>query len=250
MNKLIIIGFLCIVGIFINAQKITKLEYYIDNDPGIGLANSLTITASDTIKTSFDIPLGSLSAGMHKIYFRTFNDSGKWGIAQEKLFFVDDSVKYNPITSAEYYIDQDPGLGLATQVSITKADSSTYNNPISIGNISSGIHTINFRYKGYTNQWSIATSRLFFVQDSVPGSKLNKYQYFIDKEPVTGSGLTTSIPLSDSISENMNISTGNLNPGIHTIGFRTSDNLGRWSTIDWRLFVVNEKDTTFALKDA
>ncbi|HMP92953.1 MAG TPA: hypothetical protein PKD90_08795, partial [Phnomibacter sp.] len=60
---------------------ITRAEYFIDTDPGIGQAVPVAMTAGNP-KVGFAIPvnLTGLSAGTHKLYLRSLNALGQWSI--------------------------------------------------------------------------------------------------------------------------------------------------------------------------
>jgi len=73
-----------------NAQKIRKAEYFIDTDPGTGLATSInTGTVADSITKTFSISVGSgITQGIHRIVVRAQDDKGRWGLGMNQYFFV------------------------------------------------------------------------------------------------------------------------------------------------------------------
>jgi hypothetical protein len=63
-------------------------------------------------------------------------------------------------------------------------------------------------------------------------------EYFIDTDP--GKGLGTYIPLAPStdISSILSVPLSNVSSGVHFLGWRVKNNLGRWSHYESRLFYV------------
>ena len=74
MNKV----YLILVFLFFNVTigygqgNINKVEYFIDTDPGFGLANNITITPSTSIDVDFNIDLNGVANGFHILYLRHY----------------------------------------------------------------------------------------------------------------------------------------------------------------------------------
>lgn len=110
MKKLLIILLVCLSHIAF-AQKITRLEYWVDTDPGFGKATPIMgITAANDI-SSFDFSLaGTLSKGIHVIGIRSKDEYGVWSHTNHVFIDVLDSSK-GKIVELEYFWDEDPGFG-------------------------------------------------------------------------------------------------------------------------------------------
>ncbi|HLP20380.1 MAG TPA: hypothetical protein VK174_08765, partial [Chitinophagales bacterium] len=130
-----------------SATNINKMEYFIDTDPGFGLATNVPVTPSANISNmNFSVPIASLGGGLHTLYVRTRDISGKWSLTTRYTF-----VKYTAptgiagagnVNKVEYFIDTDPGFGLATDVPVTPAmdiAGHAFNVPVSA--LSGGFHT-------------------------------------------------------------------------------------------------------------
>lgn len=61
------------------AAEITRLEYFIDSDPGFG--NGIGIDVANGVSVSVDLPLfiGPIEHGNHALYLRGQNSEGSWG---------------------------------------------------------------------------------------------------------------------------------------------------------------------------
>ncbi|CAF0859963.1 unnamed protein product [Rotaria sordida] len=71
------------------AGNIVKAEFFIDTDPGFGNGTSIAITAStDLNNISFSVPSNALTAGTHRLHFRTLNIEGKWSLSTIQSFTV------------------------------------------------------------------------------------------------------------------------------------------------------------------
>lgn len=72
--------------------NITKLEYFIDTDPGFGNGNTVTVTPSNDISKTFDADISGLPDGKHHIYIRTFDS---WSLTNVREFNIGSPV---PVT--------------------------------------------------------------------------------------------------------------------------------------------------------
>jgi len=79
--------------VYVNASlnekpKITQLEYYIDEDPGISKAKQIAVIPASELDTNTDIPLKNVEAGSHNIVFRAKNENGFWSVPWYSEFTV------------------------------------------------------------------------------------------------------------------------------------------------------------------
>jgi hypothetical protein len=61
-------------------SAITRLEYFIDTDPGFGNAIQVTVTPGASIAIDFTAIAGSIEHGNHCLYVRGKNTEGSWGL--------------------------------------------------------------------------------------------------------------------------------------------------------------------------
>jgi hypothetical protein len=58
------------------------------------------------------IPTGSLTPGFHFLAIRTQAADGRWGLFESRGFYISEITTDVPdIVAAEYFIDNDPGIG-------------------------------------------------------------------------------------------------------------------------------------------
>ncbi|WP_034061987.1 T9SS type A sorting domain-containing protein [Lacinutrix jangbogonensis] len=160
---------------FTTAQNITNAEYFIDTDPGVGQGTTLTINNTGTdITDTFTVNVGNLSVGYHRLYTRVQDANGVWSHYDKMLFYVAENTAItNPalpnITAIEYFIDTDPGLGLATSVAVnTIGTDITDSFTINIGVLTQGFHRFYTRVQDANGIWSMYDKFLFYVSDGAP----------------------------------------------------------------------------------
>lgn len=227
--------------------KITYLEYYIDNDPGRGLATSIPITpATDLAALSIPINPGTLSGGMHRFHLRARDSLGAWSLTQQWLFVkpaVPSPTSAPGIAYAEWYLDNDPGLGRATPLSlIAGPNGSSGMAAINVAALSAGMHRFNTRTRDSAGSWSMAQQYLFYkpvTAANSPLSKIVRLEYYIDTDPGKGAGTPVSITQQTDISNQLlAISTTSLSLGNHKLHLRALDSTGNWSMVNTAPFTL------------
>ena len=226
--------------------NLVSAEYFIDTDPGFGLGTPIPITpAANLNNIPVTINTTGLSVGTHRLYIRTKNATGTWGLSNvvEFLYDADPAYPASPaapgnIVQAEYFIDADPGIGNATPIPIsTGTDISNLASTINTTGLSNGTHRLYLRKMNAGGSWSITSIKEFLMDTdpayptppSTPGQIVNA-EYFIDTDPGFGNGTPVNISAGTDIS-NIPIqpSLVGLNNGTHRIYLRSMDAGGTWS---------------------
>lgn len=106
-------GFLAFICILLCTQvlsqpNITRVEYYVDNDPGYGKATALIITVGTNLTNlSINVDIAPLSSGVHIVGVRSQDENGAWSFDNKWLFvkpFANSGSGVPNITMVEYYI--------------------------------------------------------------------------------------------------------------------------------------------------
>lgn len=151
----------------ITGQTISKLEYFMNTDPGVGNGTSFTATPADSVTVNVPININSLPSGFYKIGIRAMYSTGAWSHAEFRSLFIMDipSAANQQIIQGEYYFgDTDPGLGNAAPVSvINPADSITIIEDSVLNNLPQGQYKINIRFRDARGVWSHQETRIFTV---------------------------------------------------------------------------------------
>ncbi len=231
--------------------NITRVEYYIDGDPGYGKATALSITARPNLANlAININPSTLTSGVHILGVRAQDANGAWSQDNRWLLakpYATDTSGPGPlpnITRVEYYIDGDPGYGKATALSIT-AGPNLVNQAININpsTVTSGVHILGVRAKDANGAWSQDNRWLFAkpysTDTSGPGilPNISTVEYYVDTDPGYGNATALSIPSGTDLSNlTINLDTSTLTPGVHILGVRAKDANGSWSLDNRWLF--------------
>lgn len=232
--------------------NVVKAEYFIDTDPGFGLGTDIPVTAAlDIPALAGSINTALLSAGAHRLYVRTLNAEGEWSVTTARQFAVDFDPAYpaapataQNITSAEYFIDTDPGFGNGNTIPLTAAvDIAALVANVNTNLLPAGAHRLYIRTRSNEGKWSVTSSSQFIVNDdpaypatpAAPGN-ITFAEYFFDTDPGFGNG--TSITLTPGVDiSNLTFAanTATLTAGTHNLYIRSLDD---WSITSVRPFEV------------
>ncbi|MCW3111601.1 MAG: type sorting protein, partial [Segetibacter sp.] len=184
--------------------NITRVEYYVDTDPGIGKATSVSITPGTNLSDiTFSVNPTPMVAGVHMIGSRALSANGTWSKTNFWLFYKpygnSTPGAISNVSYVEYFIDTDPGIGKATNISVAPAlNLEDVNFNVNITNTASGTHMIGARAKDAAGKWSMTNFWLFVK----PYTNINANQlpnvtaveYYLDYDPGKGKG--TPVPIT------------------------------------------------------
>ncbi|MEZ4849841.1 MAG: hypothetical protein R3B93_14735 [Bacteroidia bacterium] len=108
-----LITFIWLLGgwFLLQSQPITEMEYFFDNDPGVGNGTPLTITPGDTLDFNISgITTASLSPGFHTFFLRARDNAGQWAVYVGRSFYLQPAANTAPapsLTEIEYFYDND-----------------------------------------------------------------------------------------------------------------------------------------------
>jgi PKD repeat protein len=221
--------------------KIASAEYYIDTDPGVGNATDLNSFSPGIYKDITDsVNWGTLSPGFHTLNVRFLYDNALWSLTQGRIFLPEKDIYISPLLNkAEFYFDNDPGIGNATTL-LSDINSANLNVPqnINIDSLPTGQYTISLRLSDYSGKWSTNIGRHFFIINPDTTSVVAT-EYCIDNEPGYGKG-TALIPADTghNIYIQHSIDLTGINEGHHFISIRAKDQSGQWGVETVRNFYV------------
>ncbi len=199
---------------FAGAQ-VKQAEYFIDNDPGFGKATVVSFTAGNDLTNKFNIPLTNVATGMHTLYLRVRDAQGRWSLTNSSIFFIGEvAIKNKVLKKAEYYVDNDPGLGKATTVVVTAGQKdASINFKVDVKSLAAGMHTLNVRTQDNANSWSLTTQRMFVVKDGAL-QNIVSLKYYFTKTGFVSDTYTYAVPVpSPSISLNFKANLSQLTAG-------------------------------------
>ncbi len=174
-----------------------------------------------------------LTLGIHRLYIRTKDNSGKWSHAYSSPVWITPPVSgSNPlIVSGEYFWDTDPGFGSGTALSSISGNVIDLTQIMSTSGLTLGIHRLYIRTKDDNAKWSHTYSSPVWITPpvSVTNPLIVSGEYFWDTDPGFGSGTALSAISGNVIDLTQVMNTTGLPLGIHRVYIRTKDNSGRWS---------------------
>ncbi|MEO7309220.1 MAG: CARDB domain-containing protein [Chitinophagaceae bacterium] len=237
--------------------NLTKVEYYIDTDPGLGNGNDYPVTAATSLT---DLPINidpaTLTSGVHTFGIRSQDANGAWSLDNKWIFFkpYGSGGNINPpqpvpnITRLEYYIDSDPGLGNATPYSVTPSTNfSDLTLDLDPSQLTAGIHTFGIRAQDANGAWGLDNKWIFFkpfgqggnINPPPPIPNIVQVEYYIDTDPGQGNATQITVtPDTDLSNLMLNANISGLSIGAHKIGVRARDANGAWSLANKWDFVV------------
>jgi uncharacterized repeat protein (TIGR01451 family) len=203
----------------------------------------VSFTAGADISASFTVPLTTASQGFHTLYVRTRDAQRRWSLTSQQSFFTAVLAPANQaLTAAEYFIDQEPGLGQGTPIGLPQAGqaSPTVSFNVGLSTVSTGFHTLYLRARDAQGAWSLTQSQAFYVLSLPPaGQALARAEYFIDQDPGPGNGIAVTLPANQAaVTLAFNVPLTNVATGAHTLYLRVADKGKAWSLPQQHAFLV------------
>lgn len=135
-------------------------EWFFDADPGIGKGHQEVASSGENI---FMLPTGDLTPGAHLFSSRVRNTAGDWSHTVTHPVYVTEKIE--GIVAAEYFVDNDPGIGKGNAVALDDAGNASFVVPTA--GLETGTHTLIMRGQGESGTWHEIFSSPFEVTISV-----------------------------------------------------------------------------------
>ncbi|MBL7851772.1 MAG: gliding motility-associated C-terminal domain-containing protein [Cyclobacteriaceae bacterium] len=215
-----------------SASLISRLEYFVDTDPGRGNGVSVPITSAANVSQNFTLLLGPITEGFHLVYFRARAVNAQWSIPVAKPVFV----QRNAQTAAspalrrlEYFFDSDPGPGNGIEVPLTLS-SEDRSMILDLSGVSPGFHVLHLRAEDISGRWSMITTRPFAVEYN--GDNIVALDYFFtDGATTSATRVFTGFSPGTNLTVNFAAALGALNPGTaYDLHIRARNARGQYST--------------------
>jgi len=216
---------------------ITAAEWYSEVDPGFGNGNPIDITPGSTIEDNYLGSTSGLTSGRKFTYLRCQNEDGTWSVPLKVPFLVQ-RADLPPISSAEWFIGDDPGFGDGNELDIESGETIEGLALADTEELPGGRHYAYLRFQNTDNSWSVPLKQAFVVNDKFPLDVVAA-EYFIDIDPGIGSGTSISVDPDHFVSESFlaEVST-DLEIGDHFLYTRVQNEEDFWSVNLVRTFSV------------
>jgi hypothetical protein len=243
----ILLALLC--SVVLAGQSITVGEYFFDTDPGVGTGRPLAITDGEEVDQSFSVDLTGLAEGFHTLGVRLRDDSARWSLTHTRPFLISVSegglTEVSPVTAAEYFFDDDPGVGNGTALAIEAGLTVDLSSAIATAGLAPGFHRLGVRVKSQGGHWSMVATRPFLLEiATTPDGTVSPIvgaECFFDNDPGVGNGMSLSVTTSDSTLQiKGKVETTDLAAGFHSLHIRFRNQLGQWGMAQGRPFWIDQ----------
>lgn len=223
----------------LSQESIVSVEYFIDNDPGVGNGISVSIEEGNDLDLQVTVPIEDLDPGMHSIHFRTKNENDEWGLYSERKFFVR-AVVEPEITASEYVLETDPGCGNGEPMVVANGIEIQEEEVIETGDLTPGIYMLKVRHQNASGNWGLYSRQPFFATGLIPPHSITQAEAFFDIDPGVGMGDPVTISNVEDVDETLQVPVPvELAEGDHIVYIRVKHNGEAWSLYSKHEFVVD-----------
>jgi formylglycine-generating enzyme required for sulfatase activity len=167
-------------------------EYFIDVDPGVGLAMPMPLDSrdfeSDALSFQFDFDSSPFEPGPHLVGVRLKEITGEWSETRylDVIIYADEEKEIPEnvaIVDTEYFWDEpgSEGFGFSLPLSVTAPISEIgliASEPVQTSSVDTGMHTLGYRFKTNTNKWS--QNRIEFVEVALEDAPLSLFNLHLE----------------------------------------------------------------------
>lgn len=171
-------------------------EFFWNDDPGVGAATPMTLAGGEGLRAA-SLDASGLAEGLNTLGVRVMS-RGQWSTTHSTAVWNRGSHDPSAITAAEYFWDDDPGVGNATAIPALTGpdDPSAPGVPrqatLDASGLAEGEHLLGLRVRGALG-WSVTHSARVTVRGDVP-LLITGIEYFWGDDPGTGNG--TQVPVT------------------------------------------------------
>ena len=190
---------LFVIAVFLSYQancQISRLEYFIDTDPGYGKGKAVSITAGPSIDQTFNIPL-DLSNGFHTLGIRAKSSDGVWSHTHFRTFMVKKDVP-TKVVRVEYYIDKDPGYGKGKAIPLTEDEDGYLSYNIPLTDIPEGFRLLGVRTLDDIGSWSQTQQTVFLNKKGRLLPHIVRLEYYFTGEGAPDKRYSYTLPKPSS----------------------------------------------------
>jgi hypothetical protein len=238
MKKATILFIAIFIPVFLYSQDIDYAEYFVDADPGYGVATPIALSGAGTdLSMDFNADVSSLSQGFHFVSVRVRDDQGRWSHGMNQFFYLVKILeeRVRNLGWLEYFIDNDPGFGNATSTPIrTPSNEIILDLNPDLQGLEQGIHYIHFRSRDFIGRWGTVMNSAFFIVElpSSVESNIQQLEYFVNDDP--GYGLANQVTLPSAGSDltiDFTVPKSGLGDGNHVLYIRAKNDLNKWGLV-------------------
>ncbi len=209
---------------------------------------SESIDPAQELLINTDLEVTGLSTGIHSVNVRFKDNAGMWSSAVSHFFFKtpESESQTKEIVEISYWFDNDIS-GMITGP-VGPAQQLLINTDLEVTDLSTGIHSVNVRFKDNAGMWSSPLSQYFFMAPvtTADDREIIAFQYWVDDASYNANYQTVGPDQIFFLSDIVDLDT--LSSGFHMIHAQFLDNSKLWSSPVSSSFykpVVNNVDDNF-----
>lgn len=199
-------------------------EYWIDGDRSGLVKEQITPAAGNSVIIMPTIDVNNLSDGFHVISFRVLLSNG-WSSVSTYQFF---KKAINSSDSYEYWFDGNRNTLVSNPLSMS-GNQLLINEPVGLGNLNDGLHTISIRTRSSAG-WSAASTYQFYKQTALPAGGITTWEYWWDDHFDEAIRKEIIPAATDKAILNLPLDISELCKGMHTFNVRFFGSNG-WSSV-------------------
>jgi hypothetical protein len=209
-------------------NSVVRYEYWFDKNYS---AKQASVVQPNTSNINFSVLANNLPEGIHSIYFRFQDNTGKWSSVTNSYFLIPPKTpdQHFKIQGYEYWFDKDNNGKVS--VSVSNVDSLNLSATIQTSQLTNGIHNLYYRFKDTKGNWSSTVSSAFLkvplADDS--GKEICRYEYWFDQN--YNAKVSNLITASEIVLIDRTIDINALTIGLHTLNIRFANKAGEWSAV-------------------
>ncbi|BAO76881.1 T9SS type A sorting domain-containing protein [Winogradskyella sp. PG-2] len=146
------------VSAFPSGEDIVAARYFFNNETPINLPID---TSAPNISQSYSLATTGLDEGFHNFYIQAQDTDGTWSLYDSQVIYIGafDEVP-SDVISAEYFIDEDLGIGNNTNFSITNPSQMI---SVNTSGLAIGSHLFCVRVQNMDGSWSLYDCEIFII---------------------------------------------------------------------------------------
>ena len=158
----------------------------------------------------------------------------RWTCLAVCVFLISYHSGAQTLVRGEYFYDNDPGLGIGTELSVSPSGQQDFSFNAPVGDLDPGYHYLSIRFQDSDGAWGISQTTEFYIngpeQELPPFAALvsiTRGEYFWGADPGPGSGISFFVPVGQNINFSATIN-GPPNTDASILGIRFQDLSGTW----------------------
>lgn len=227
-----------ICALTLTAQNtLSRIEYFIDTDPGYGYGTSIESVVSGLNNVS--ISMEEIEEGAHILSIRAQDSGGLWSSTISSPIYAIHVLAQDPASRVEYFFDTDPGYGHG--ISAATVMPGQDNVSIQLNGIKAGAHLLSVRTQDKRGFWSSTVSHPFYI---IPSYNIVALEYYFDDND-PGYGQAINVNLSNTQIEQLafDVPLQDLTDGKHQLNIRAKGQDGQWSLIVSEPFTLTKDES-------